>query len=193
MTIEHNSTQLSPQVPISPQDAKLAVLDKRDDWGLFQPVYDWPSIWPVVLKEIGNGSSLISAIKKPGWPTYDAVQRHMRARPDIRRQYDEAIEIRADYLAETLIDISEEPIPEGLDGPYLSAWINQMKIKIETRKWTAAKLRPKMWGDKIDVSVTHTQISIVQALEQAEARLLDVTDIEPNPSKNTQTIPLNNT
>ena len=175
MTIEHIET---------PIDPKLAVLDKRDDWGLFQPVYDWPSIWPVVLKEIGNGSSLISAIKKPNYPTYDAVQRHMRSHPDIRRQYDEAIEIRADYLAETLIDISETPIPEGLDGPYLSAWINQMKIKIETRKWTAAKLRPKAWGDKIDVSVTHTQISIVQALEQAEARLIDnVTDIEINPPK----------
>jgi hypothetical protein len=40
-----------------------------------------------------------------------------------------------------------------------------------------------MWGDKIDVSVTHTQISIVQALEQAEARLLDVTDITPNEPK----------
>jgi hypothetical protein len=68
-----------------------------------------------------------------------------------------------------------------------------MKIKIETRKWTAAKLRPKTWGDKIDVSVTHTQISITQALEQAEARLIDITDIEPNPPKDTQTIPLNNT
>jgi len=187
--MEHVQTQST----ISQSDAKLAVLDKRDDWGLFQPVYDWPSIWPVVLREIGNGSSLISAIKKPGYPTYDAFQRHLRAHPDIRRQYDDAIEIRADYLAETLIDISEEPIPENLDGPYLSAWINQMKIRIETRKWTAAKLRPKAWGDKIDVSVTHTQISITQALEQAEARLLDVTDIEPNPSKDTQTIPLNNT
>jgi len=171
MTIEHI------QAPI---DAKLAVLDKRDDWGLFQDVYDWSSIWPVVLREIGNGSSLISAIKKPGYPTYDAFQRHLRAHPETKRMYNEAIEVRADYLAESLIDISEEPIPEGLDGPYLSAWINQMKIRIETRKWTAAKLRPKQWGEKIDVNVTHTQISIVQALEQAEARLLDVTDIEPN-------------
>jgi hypothetical protein len=67
-----------------------------------------------------------------------------------------------------------------LDGPQLSAWINQLKIKIDTRKWTAAKLRPKAWGEKIDVSVTHTQISITQALEQAEKRLLDVTDITPN-------------
>jgi hypothetical protein len=115
----------------------------------------------------------------------------MRANPEIRRLYDEAVEVRADYLAESLIDISEESIPEGLDGPYLSAWINQMKIRIDTRKWTAAKLRPKAWGDKIDVSVTHTQISIVSALREAEARLIDnVSDIEPNEP---ETIPLNNT
>ena len=171
------------QSPVQLSDAKRAMLERqeRDDWGNFQPVYDWPSIWPVVLQEIGNGSSLISAIKKDGYPTYDAFQRHMRANPDIRRLYDEAIEARADYLAESLIDISEETPPEGLDGPQLSAWINQMKIRIDTRKWTAAKLRPKSWGDKIDVSVTHTQISITSALKEAESRLLDnVTDITPN-------------
>ena len=175
------------QSPVQLSDVKRAMLERqeRDDWGNFQPVYDWPSIWPVVLQEIGNGSSLISAIKKEGYPTYDAFQRHMRAHPEIKRLYEEAIEVRADYLAESLIDISEETPPEGLDGPQLSAWINQMKIRIDTRKWTAAKLRPKAWGEKIDVSVTHTQISITTALREAEDRLKDrlidnVSDITPN-------------
>jgi hypothetical protein len=176
MTIEHI------QAPITP---KQAVLENRDDWGNFQPFYDWPSIWPVVLREIGNGSSLITAIKKEGYPTYDAFQRHLRAHPEIKRMYEEAIEVRADYLAESLIDISEEPPPEGLDGPQLSAWINQMKIRIDTRKWTAAKLRPKQWGERMDVNVTQTQISITTALKDAEARLIDnVSDIEVNPPKN---------
>lgn len=177
MTIEHI------QAPV--QSPKLEVLDKRDDWGLFQPVYDWPSIWPVVLREIGNGSSLITAIKKPGYPTYDAFQRHLRAHPEVKRMYEEAIEVRADYLAESLIDISDETPPEGLDGPQLSAWINQMKIRIDTRKWTAAKLRPKVWGERMDVNVTQTQISITTALKEAESRLIDnVSDIEVNPPKN---------
>ena len=199
MTIEHNQAPV--QSPIqslnthSLNTPKQAVLENRDDWGNFQPFYDWPSIWPVVLREIGNGSSLITAIKKEGYPTYDAFQRHLRSHPDTKRLYDEAIEARADYLAESLIDISEEPIPEGLDGPQLSAWINQMKIRIDTRKWTAAKLRPKQWGDKIDVSVTHTQISINEALRSAESRLLDnVTDIVPNePKDNLDNDTLNNT
>jgi hypothetical protein len=169
----------------------LADSRDRDDWGYFVTLYDWPKLWPEILRDIGNGSSLITAIKKEGYPTYDSVQKYMRANPEIRRLYDEAIEARADYLAESLIDISEEKPPEGLDGPQLSAWINQMKIRIDTRKWTAAKLRPKAWGDKIDVSVTHTQISIVSALREAEARLIDnVSDIEPNEP---ETIPLNNT
>lgn len=173
-TIMHNQTQ--------PEVMKLlADTRDRDDWGYFTKLYEWDKLWPEILRDIGNGSSLITAIKKPDYPTYDAVQKHMRAHPEIRRLYEEAIEARADYLAESLIDISEEPIPEDLDGPRLNAWVNQMKIRIETRKWTAAKLRPKSWGDKIDVSVTHTQISINEALKSAESRLIDnVTDITPN-------------
>jgi hypothetical protein len=187
MTIEHIQTPV--QLPVQSREfKKLEVLDNRDDWGNFQPIYDWPSIWPVVLREIGNGSSLITAIKKPDYPTYDAFQRHLRSHPEVKRLYDDAIEARADYLAESLIDISEETPPEGLDGSQLSAWINQMKIRIDTRKWTAAKLRPKTWGEKMDVNITHTQISITQALREAESRLIDnVSDIEINDPKTLDT------
>jgi hypothetical protein len=180
MTIIYKQAQ--PNLNTTP---KPVVTENRDDWGYFQKVYDWDKLWPEILREIGNGASLIKAINKPGYPTYDSVQKNMRANPEIRRLYEEAIEIRADHLAESLIDISEETPPEGLDGPQLSAWINQMKIRIDTRKWTAAKLRPKSWGERVDVSVTHTQISINEALRSAEDRLKDklidnVTDITPN-------------
>lgn len=186
MTIIYKQAQ--PNLNTTP---KPVVTENRDDWGYFQPVYDWSKLWPEILREIGNGASLIKAINKPGYPTYDSVQKYMRAHPDIKRLYEEAVEIRADHLAESLIDISEETPPEGLDGPQLSAWINQMKIRIDTRKWTAAKLRPKQWGERMDVNVTQTQISITTALKDAEARLIDnVSDIEPNEPK---TIPSNNT
>lgn len=180
MTIIYKQAQ--PNLNTTP---KPVVTENRDDWGYFQPVYEWDKLWPEILREIGNGASLIKAINKPGYPTYDSVQKYMRAHPDIKRLYEEAVEIRADHLAESLIDISDETPPEGLDGPQLSAWINQMKIRIDTRKWTAAKLRPKQWGERMDVNVTQTQISITTALKEAEARLIDnVSDIEVNPPKN---------
>jgi hypothetical protein len=85
---------------------KPVITEHRDDWGYFQPVYDWDKLWPEILREIGNGASLIKAINKPGYPTYDSVQKNMRNNPEIRRLYEDAIEIRADHLAESLIDIS---------------------------------------------------------------------------------------
>jgi hypothetical protein len=74
--------------------------------------------------------------------------------------------------------------PADLDPQLINAWVNRQRLRIDARKWTASKLRPKQWGDKIDVSVTHTQISINEALRSAESRLLDnVTDIVPNEPK----------
>ena len=30
-------------------------------------------------------------------------------------------------------------------------WVNRSKLRVEARKWIAAKLRPKKYGDKIDI------------------------------------------
>jgi hypothetical protein len=74
--------------------------------------------------------------------------------------------------------------PADLDPQLINAWVNRQRLRIDARKWTASKLRPKQWGDRVDVNVTQTQISITTALKDAEARLIDnVTDITPNESK----------
>jgi hypothetical protein len=50
----------------------------------------------------------------------------------------------------------------------------------------ASKLKPRTYGDRLDVSVSDNRISVIQALEQAQARVQigmakvdDITDIEP--------------
>ena len=115
--------------------------------------------------------------------SYATAMYQLRNNPELQSKYREATAERGDYLADELVDLSDEMPPPDLDPSLINAWVNRQRLRIDARKWSASKLRPKMWGDKIDVSVTHTQISIVQALEQAEARLLDVTDIEPNDTK----------
>jgi hypothetical protein len=61
--------------------------------------------------------------------------------------------------------------PAYLDGPALSAWVQQLKLCIHAREWTASKLRPRVYGERLDVSVQHTQISVLAALEMAEQRV----------------------
>jgi len=57
-----------------------------------------------------------------------------------------------------------------------------LKLKLWARTWVMSKLKPRTFGDRLDVSVTHTQISITEALKQAEARLIDL-DVTDAPSR----------
>jgi hypothetical protein len=45
---------------------------------------------------------------------------------------------------------------------------------VDARKWTAAKLRPKVYSERVDIEVGQHQISIRGALEAAQARLLSL-------------------
>jgi hypothetical protein len=153
---------------------------ERKRKGMNNLAYTEREIWPEILEKISCGQSLVSAVKSLGIP-YATAKYQIRHSETIKSDYHRAIEERGDYLADELVDLSDEMPPADLDPSLINAWVNRQRLRIDARKWSASKLRPKMWGDKIDVSVTHTQISITQALEQAESRLLDnVTDITPN-------------
>ncbi len=149
--------------------------------------YTIREVWPTMLERITEGKSLMSATKEAKM-SYATAMYQLRNNPELQKRYRSAIEERGDYLADELVDLSDEMPPADLDPQLINAWVNRQRLRIDARKWTAAKLRPKQWGDRVDVSVTHTQISITQALESAEARLIennDITDIEINPSNNT--------
>ena len=70
-----------------------------------------------------------------------------------REQYARAREEQADTNADEILSIADEMPPEytddkgrtSLDQTYL-AW---QKQRIEARKWTAMKLKPKKYGDKL--------------------------------------------
>jgi len=60
-----------------------------------------------------------------------------------------------------------------------SAWVQHLRVKIDVLKWTASKLKPRTWGDRLDVSVTHEQISIIQVLEEASKRVDSIANPKP--------------
>jgi hypothetical protein len=142
--------------------------------------YTIREVWPKILERISEGRSLVYAVKEANM-SYPTAMYQLRNNPDLQTKYRACMEERGDYLADELVDLADEMPPPDLDPALINAWVNRQRLRIDARKWSAAKLRPKQWGDKIDVSVTHTQISITQALQQAESRLLEnVTDITLN-------------
>jgi len=63
-----------------------------------------------------------------------------------------------------------------------SAWVQQKRVQVDARKWVASKLKPKVYGDRLDVSVTDTRISVLDALKEAKQRVItdqtNVVDVE---------------
>jgi hypothetical protein len=94
-------------------------------------------------------------------PAQSTVYDWLLRQPEFAEQYTRAREEQADSLADEIIDIADEQpeivtvtdkktgalIEHKLDGAFLQ-W---QKNRIEARKWTAMKLKPKKYGDRVAV------------------------------------------
>lgn len=77
-------------------------------------------------------------------------------------QYTRAKEMQADYLAEEMLDIADDgsndfmTIVKG-DKEYTvenKEFTNRSRLRVDTRKWIASKLKPKKYGDKVQNEIT---------------------------------------
>jgi hypothetical protein len=141
-------------------------------------------IWAQLLPLISSGMSLgaaVAALPEPK-PSLWWCKERIRDHPDLAARYREAQEERADTLADQIVAVAEEPIPAGLSGPEASAWAQRQRLRVDAMKWTAAKLRPRTWGDRVEVGLeVDARISISAALAAAEQRIdmlrQEVTDV----------------
>jgi hypothetical protein len=137
-------------------------------------IYNPAAVWPVIFEAISNGASLTEAMRQPNMPSLAWAKRQLQHDPDLQRAYQAAIVERAQALADQIVQLSDSQPPPGLEGAALSAWVQQLKLRLWARTWVAAKLAPRQWGERLDVSVTETRISITAALKAAESRLIDL-------------------
>ena len=136
-------------------------------------MYDYQKVWEYILDQIANGRTLTSIVAEPDMPSYAWCTLQLRSDPQLKERYAEAVDSRVEFMAQQFLDLADSPIPEGLDGTAQSAWVQQLKLKLWARTWLMSKLKPRTYGERLDVSVTHAQISITEALRQAEARLIE--------------------
>jgi hypothetical protein len=69
------------------------------------------------------------------------VYRWLREHKDFFARYSRAHEDRADSLADEIVEIADESQFGTLEQ------IQAARLRIDARKWIAAKLRPQKWGD----------------------------------------------
>ena len=78
-------------------------------------------------------------------PSKPTVARWLEANETFRNSYARACEERAAALAEEALSIAD-----GLSGKIFSSEdVQAAKLQVDTRKWFAAKLAPKRFGEKV--------------------------------------------
>ena len=136
---------------------KLAKAPKKNPVGA--PTTYNEHIASVICIRIAEGESLRKILRDQGMPAQSTVYDWLLRQPEFAEQYTRAREEQADSLADEIIDIADEQpeivtvtdkktgalIEHKLDGAFLQ-W---QKNRIEARKWTAMKLKPKKYGDKL--------------------------------------------
>ena len=84
--------------------------------------------------------------------------------PAFAEQYAHAREIGYQLLADDLIAVSDD---QTLDP-------NSRRIMVDTRKWMLSKMLPRVFADRVDVAVTHTDMRALstQDLERIASQAL---------------------
>ena len=114
----------------------------------------------IMLSEGMSLRKILKADTEKKLPAQATIYQWLLRYPAFQEQYTRAREEQAETLADEIIDIADEQpeivvvtdktgkvIEHKLDGAYLQ-W---QKNRIEARKWTASKLRPKKYGDRVAV------------------------------------------
>jgi len=140
----------------------------------------------VICMMISEGKSLRQILREDTTgllPAQSTVYEWLIRQPTFTEQYARAREEQADTLADEIIAIADEQpeiivvtdkrtgavIEHKLDGAFLQ-W---QKNRIDARKWTAMKLKPKKYGDRLGVEGVEGGAPI-KTEETSSGRLFEV-------------------
>jgi hypothetical protein len=123
---------------------------------------------------LAQGFSLRRVERQPGMPSKAAVLKWLlegaaykaNGEPEHPKalfvdQYARAREVQADCLADEIIEISDESSydlttdEEGREIVNMNH-IQRDRLRVDSRKWYAGKLRPKVYGDKLETKNEHS-------------------------------------
>lgn len=112
-----------------------------------------------ICSELATGKSLRTVCKAEGMPSTQTVFRWLRTHEGFCDQYARAKDEAADALVDEMLDIADDAANDWMkvhdkDNPGYrlnGEAINRSRLRVDTRKWIAAKLKPKRYGEKVAV------------------------------------------
>ncbi len=140
-----------------------------------------------ICARLATGESLNSICRDESMPGLSTVYRWIAAQDEFRELYARAREDQADTLADEIVDISDDAHNDWMErnGKDDVGWqlngehIQRSRLRVDARKWVAAKLKPKKYGERVQQELTgadggplQTQ-QTVYVIQEAESRALE--------------------
>lgn len=124
-------------------------------------MYD-KAIGDLVCEALASGRSLRSVCEDDGMPSKTTVMRWLLDDEAFRDQYAQARELQAEAIFDEIIDIADDGSNDWMerknaDGENIG-WqengeaLRRSVLRVEARKWMAGKLKPKKYGEKLDLN-----------------------------------------
>jgi hypothetical protein len=141
-----------------------------------------------LVAEIQTGRSLRQVCTDKGMPHFTTVLRWVALDADFASKYARARTAQADTLFDRMEAVEEAVAAGTMDS-------HAARVVLDSMRWRASKLAPKVYGDRLDVSVSDNRISISGALLAAQSRLAlmhdaaqvqdvqDVQDVQAKPNQ----------
>lgn len=110
-----------------------------------------------ICAELAGGRSLRSVCDDEGMPDRQTVFRWLRQDEEFCAQYARAKEESADSLVDEMLDIADDAKNDWMERhdpnnpgyQFNGEHVQRSRVRIDTRKWTASKLKPKKYGDRV--------------------------------------------
>lgn len=127
-----------------------------------------PSIYSLELADkicerLAAGESMRSISRDESMPAMSTLFKWIRENEAFSQQYAKAKEESADAWVEDMLDIADNQVGNPVlvdDKPLLNQdgkavmfvdgpAVNHARLRVDTRKWAASKLKPKKYGEKV--------------------------------------------
>ena len=127
-----------------------------------------PELVNEICSTIASSSKGISRLCKDNliWPTKETIFAWLKTYGDFSDQYARAKRLQIEVMVDEIIEIADDSSQDNIinkQGQIIcnNESINRARLRIDTRKWIASKLAPKIYGDKIDnthsINISHEE------------------------------------
>jgi hypothetical protein len=119
-----------------------------------------PQTFLSICRLIDRGTSLKKALQtlrgeNVAVPCFDRFYLWLKTFPEAEERYARAKENSADSFADEIVEIADGATPQT---------VNVARLQVDARKWAAAKLKPKTYGDRVEQHLTGS-LSLAALLE----------------------------